>query len=112
MSRPAPVPSSTALRTPINDRTAEGILVEKGLLERRLILLTIQEIKLRAALELATGVPWDSENLADLDGDDLKEVVARNIAEGLRVPLVEARRRVRENAKLANPSQVEVPDVL
>lgn len=105
MSRPTQPPSSTALKTPINDRTHEGMLIEKGLLERRLILLTIQEVKLRAALELATGVPWDSTNIADLDGDKLEEVVAQNMAHGLNITIKEARQRVRENKEMTNPSQ-------
>lgn len=104
------IPSSTALRVPMNDRTEEGLKVENALLHRRLILLTSMEVRLRAALELATGVPWDSDNITDLSGDELEEVVARNVARGLRIPMPEARKRVRLHKQMANPSQIEVPD--
>jgi len=104
-----PVPS-TQLRVPMNDQTEEGLRVENGLMFRRLLLLTTLEIRLRAALELATGVPWDSYDTTDLSDDKLDEVVAQNISRGLRIPIAEARKRVRENKVSANPSQVEIPD--
>ena len=104
------IPSSTQLRVPMNDRTEEGLKVENGLLHRRLILLTTMEVRLRAALELATGVPWDSENITDLSGDELEEVVARSLARGHRIPMPEARKRVRLHKQMANPSQSEISD--
>jgi hypothetical protein len=93
----------------MNDQTEEGLKVENGLLFRRCVLLHTLEIRLRAALELATGVPWDSYDSTDLSQDKLDELVAQNISRGLRIPMAEARKRVRENKASANPTQVETP---
>lgn len=108
MAESMPV-TSTQLRVPMNDLTIEGVKVENALLHRRLILLTSMEVRLRAALELATGVPWDSENITDLSGDQLEEMVANNMAQGLHISLEEARKRIKEHKQLANPNQVEIP---
>ena len=101
--------SSTQLKVPMNDLTIEGVKLENALLHRRLILLTHMEIRLRVALELATGVPWDSENTTDLSGDRLEELVANNMAHGLRITVEEAKKRIQEHKILANPNQVESP---
>ena len=107
MAESMPV-TSTQLRVPMNDLTIEGVKVENALLHRRLILLTSMEVRLRAALELATGVPWDSENITDLSGDQLEEMVANNMAQGLHISLEEARKRIKEHKQTANPNQVEI----
>lgn len=109
MTTPRP---STQLRVPMNDLTEAGLKVENGLLFRRLVLLTTLEVRLRAALELATGVPWDSYDSTDLSDDKLDQVVAENIARGLSIPMEEARRRVRDNKITANPAQSKSPDSL
>ena len=101
---PHPV-ASTQLKTPILDHNAEGLKVENALLYRRLLYLMQQDIKLRAALELATGESWDSENLTDLTGDQLEEIVANNMAHGLQIPIEEARKRVKDHKIMANPAQ-------
>jgi hypothetical protein len=103
---PHPV-ASTQLKTPILDHNAEGLKVENALLHRRLLYLMQQDIKLRAALELATGEPWDSQNLTDLSGDQLEEVVANNMAHGLQISMEEARKRVRDHKAMANPAQIK-----
>ena len=107
MTNPETPISSTQLKVPVNDLTIEGVKVENALLHRRLLMLHTLELKLRAALELATGVPWDSENLTDLSGDQLEELVARNMAHGLNLPMSEALKRIEEHKRLANPSQIE-----
>ena len=103
--RPTQPPSSTVVKVPINDTTNEGLHTELGVFQRRNILLTIQELKLRAALELATGVPWDSVNVVELDGDALIDVVTRNYAHGHNMPMADARKIIEENRVMANPAQ-------
>lgn len=111
MTRPNPRPlASTQLKVPVTDDSFEGVKVENALLHRRCLFLLTADVKLRAALELATGVPWDSENLTDLSGDKLEEHVARNMSHGLQIPIEEARKRVAKNKRLANPSQIETPE--
>lgn len=111
MTRPNPHPlSSTQLKLPVTDDSIEGLKIENALLMRRNLYLLHADLKLRACLELATGVPWDSENLTDLSGDKLEEHVANNMAHGLRIPIEEARRRVEKHKRLANPSQIETPE--
>src|ERR1700759_2292609 len=84
---------STAVRAPWNDRTPEGIKAENDLLHRRVLMLTHLELRLRAALELATGTPWDSENIVDMHGDELRETVAHAFARGLGMHIDDARER-------------------
>ena len=102
--------ASSQLKLPQTPETIEGLKVENALLMRRNLYLLHADIKLRAALELATGVPWDSENLTDLSGDQLEEVVARNMTHGLQMPIHEAREKIRLHKRLANPSQQEIPE--
>lgn len=103
--------SETRLRYPMANDSSEVELIEKALLERRVILLTINDIKLRSALELATGVSWDSTDVSKLDGDGIEELVALRIAQGLGITPPQARQRVRENRKLASPTEVKRGDV-
>jgi len=99
---------STRLRVPDNN-TLDGLKVENALLLRRLLMLITREAKTLAALELATGVPWDDVNLTDMTGPELEEYVAQELAHGLGISIEDARTRVTDNKALANPSQVEVP---
>lgn len=111
MAQVPPIPriASTTVRTPRNDDTMQGLLIENALLQRRNLYLTQQDIKLRAALELATGVPWDSEDLAGLHDETLEEVLARNYAHGHHISMAEAHRIVKENRHMASPTQVKKP---
>lgn len=96
----------TQLRNPLMDTGDAGDKVHLGLLERRVILLTTMEVRLRAALELATGVPWDSENIIDLSADGLENVVAENMSRGLGISKMEALKRVRQNKITASPTDI------
>lgn len=100
--------ASTRLRTP-NNNTFDGLQVENALLLRRLLMLITREAKTLAALELATGVPWDDVNLTDMSGAELEEYVAQELAHGIGITIEDARTRVARNKALANPNQVEVP---
>lgn len=94
------------IRNPLMDTGEAGDKVYTALLERRLIILTTMEVKLRAALELATGVPWDSENIIDLSSDNLENVVAENMARGLNISKMEALKRIRQNKIMASPTDI------
>lgn len=102
--RPA---QSTRLRSPMPEETSEGKDIYLGFLERYNILLTRENLRLRACLELATGQPWDSVDTADMSNEDIDEYVARDIARGLNLSIKDARSLVAENKVTANPSQVE-----
>jgi hypothetical protein len=104
-------PQSTKLRNPLPDMRFDDpqVAIYVGLVERRLLMLYYMEIRLRAALELATGAPWDSYNLADLEGDNLDNVVADQMVRGLKLSKQEALKRIRENKETANPSQSKSP---
>lgn len=86
--------ASTRLRNPMPDQSDEGMKIENALLYRRLILLETSLIKAYAALELATGTPWDSSDLNSLDQDGLEQVVAKNLAHGLGISIADAHKKI------------------
>jgi hypothetical protein len=100
---------STNLRNPFPDKTDAGKQVYTSLLERRLVIYTLRDIKLRAALELATGVPYDNIDVMDMTNDQIFDMIAQDMSKGLRISLPEARARVAEHRVSANPSQMETP---
>ena len=97
------VNDSTHLRNPMPDVTDEGLRIYVSLLERRLLLLESLNVRFRACLELSTGEPWDSDEIANFSAEMLDEVVAQNMARGLKISIQDARDRVRVNKALANP---------
>ena len=99
--------ASTRLRNPMPDQSDEGLKIENALLYRRLILLETMVVKYCAALELATGTPWDSSELTSLDQDGLEQVVAQNLAHGLNIGIQEARKRIRANQITVGSSQAK-----
>ena len=103
MTRPAP---STVLRTPTPEDTNEGKLVYIAALERRVLFSALRDIKMRAALELATGVPYDSVNFNELTFDDIEEMIAEDMARGLNISIEEARKRVALNKVISNPDKL------
>lgn len=94
---------STLLRNPTPDSTDEGRIVYIAALERRLLFYMLRDVKMRAALELATGVPYDSTNFENLSFDDLQELIAQDMSRGLNISIQEARERVQSNKIIANP---------
>lgn len=104
MTRPA---QSTALRAPVPEQDEEGRAIYLALLERQNIMLSRENLRLRACLERATGQAWDASNLADPTPEQLDEMVAQDIARGLRMTLEDARALVSQNKAMANPTQVE-----
>lgn len=100
---------STQLKLPVVDDSIEGLKIENAHLMRRLLMLTHSDVKLRSSLELATGVPWDQDNIIDLHGDELEEHIAKLYSHGMGVPLDISRQRIAHHRRLANKSQGENP---
>jgi hypothetical protein len=94
---------SSALRTPTPEDTDAGKLVYIAALERRVLFYSLKDIKMRAALELATGVPYDATDFSQLTFSDLQEMIAQDMARGLNLSLQESRRRVSQNKISSNP---------
>lgn len=109
MTRPNRV-QSTQLKVPVTDGDIESLKAENAILMRRLFMLTHSDIKLRAALECATGVPWDSEDLTELHGEALEHHIARNIAHGTGFSIEETKEKIAHHRRLANRSQVETAE--
>lgn len=101
---------STRIRNPMPDANDEQAKIENAMLYRRVIMLEVQNIKFCAALEFATGVPWDDIDLRDLSADELAEVVAQNMARGLNLSIEDSRQRVQEHGRIANRTQIETPE--
>lgn len=101
-------PRSTQLRNAQID-TPEAKEVYIALLERRNHFLNHNELKLRAALELATGVSWDSEDIAGLEGEALQAKVAENMARGLNISISQARDVVKRHRDMAASTQLKSP---
>lgn len=80
-----------------------------ALLERRNHFLNHNELKLRALLELATGISWDSEDIAGLEGEALEVKVAENMARGLSMTISQARDVVKRHRDMANHAQLKSP---
>ena len=72
-----------------------------GVLERRLVLLTVQEVRFRALLEALTGEPWD-DVYTDLDQAELDQIVERSLIKSLGISQAEAQQMVRVNRSRAN----------
>ena len=100
MTRPGP---STQLRVPTPEETNEGKLLYIAALERRVIFYALRDIKMRAALELATGVPYDEVDFSTMSFDDLSEMVAQDVSRGLNISIEESRNRVRDNIISSSP---------
>lgn len=104
MTRPDPSPQ---LRNPFPEKDDEGRKIYIALLERRNLMLTHQNTRLRACLERATGEQWDNTEVADLSAEQMDEIVAQDIARGLRMSVENARAIVVQNKAMANPTQLE-----
>jgi hypothetical protein len=100
VTRPAP---TTQLRVPAPQDTNEGRLLYIAVLERKVIAYSLREIKMRAALELATGVPYDEVDFSKMSYSDLEEMIAQDIARGLNISIENARERVADNKVISNP---------
>ncbi len=97
---------STQLRSPTPDSTDEGKIVYIAMLERKILFYLLRDLKMRAALEIATGVPYDSTDLTELTFDQIEEIISQDMARGLNISLQEARERVSNNKVMSNPNEV------
>lgn len=93
------------IRVPTPEETNVGKQIYIGFLERRVLYYTLRDLKMRSALELATGVPYDAVDFSNLTYGDIEELISQDMARGLNITLEEARRRVAENKIISNPEQ-------
>lgn len=100
------VSQSTQLRSPSPDDTDDGKIVYIAMLERKLLYYLLRDLKMRAALELATGVPYDATDLTELTFDQIQEIITQDMARGLNISIHEARERVLKNKVMSNPIEV------
>ena len=92
------------LRNPLaNMQGDEEMTRYVGVLERRLVLLTIQEVRFRALLEALTGQAWD-DSLTNLDENQVIEIAEATLVKSLGISKVEAAKMVRINRETANLS--------
>lgn len=103
MTQPNTIIQSTELRNPTPDSTDEGQKIYIALLERRLMYFALRDMKLRACLELATGVPYDTTDFSELTFGDIQELISQDMARGLNISITESRKRVSENKIMSNP---------
>lgn len=72
-----------------------------GVLERRVMLLTAQELRFRALLEAITGESWDDQ-YQDLDQDEMDRLVEDSLVKSLGISKADARKMVEANKSNAN----------
>lgn len=82
----------------MNEETARYV----GLLERKLLMLTLDSLKCRTVLELLTDEPWDDQAFPD-DEAELKRVATDALVRRLGVPEAEAAAIVAERWGRYNP---------
>jgi hypothetical protein len=85
-----------------NDETGRYI----GHLERKLIKLTFDDLKMRSLLELLTGDPWDDYQFADEDGE-IKRLAVDALKRRLGLTDSDARNLVTERWNRLNPPQAD-----
>lgn len=96
------------LQNPLQHMDADDAALRYiGVLERRLVLLTVQEMKFRALLESLTGEPWDDQ-YADLEQAELDRLVEESIVKSLGVTKSEAAKMVRAHKAKANADNLTV----
>ena len=93
------------LRNPLSQMTHEETKAFNGVLERRVVLLTVQELRFRALLESITGEPWDDQ-YHDLDQAELDSLAEQSLMRSLGISQLEAAKMVRENKDKANARNI------
>lgn len=99
----------TQARNPRPETDDVGLKVFTALLERRALFLGAENLRLRACLERATGVQWDTTNFSELTTEQMDEMLVHEMANGLQMSIEDARKLVEQNKAMANPSQMETP---
>ena len=85
-----------------NDETGRYI----GHLERKLIKLIFDDLKMRALLELLTGDPWDDYTFTDEDGE-IRKLAVDALVRRLGITDADARNIVKERWDRFNPPQAD-----
>ena len=96
------------LRNPLSTMKGDEQMTRfVGVLERRLVLLTVQEMRFRALLESLTGEPWDDQ-YHDLDQAELDSLAEQSLMKSLGITKLEAAKMVRENKREANKRNLPI----
>lgn len=102
------LPEATNLRNPLQDmQTDVDQKIYIACLERQVLRFATRDVQLRAALEAATGRPYDNFDPSALTFEQICEVIAADLARGLNLSIDEARSLVARHNQTANPSQME-----
>lgn len=97
-----------AVQNPLAHMDGDGEMkAYVAVLERRLLLLTIQEVRFRGLLEAITGEPWDDQ-YADLGEDEVNELAISSLTKSLGITRPEAERLVKDHRQRANSRNLVV----
>ena len=87
-----------------NDEVARYV----GMLERKVLVLTIRDLKMSALLELLTDEEWDDESLLAAENEEIKRVAVDSLQRRLGIPAPDAAKIVAERWEKFNKP---APDV-
>lgn len=97
-----------AVQNPLAHMEGDGEMTAYvAVLERRLVLLTIQEVRFRGLLEALTGEPWDDQ-YADLGEDEVNQLAVNSLMKGLGITKLEAEKQVKLHRQRANSKNLVV----
>lgn len=86
-----------------DDKTGRYI----GHLERKLMRLTLNDLKMRALLELLTGEVWDDTDFDKVDNDEIRKIAVDALKEHVGMSHEQARKVVEQRWEAANPPSRE-----
>ena len=99
-----------AVQNPLAHMQGDGEMTAYvGALERRLVLLTIQEVRFRGLLEALTGEPWDDQ-YADLGEGEVNEIACNSLMKSLGITKAEATKLVDQHRARANSRNLVLND--
>lgn len=102
----------TAVRHPLidlvmNDETSRYT----GHIERKLVKFTLEDLKMRALLELLTGNMWDDTDFHKMTDDQLQEIAVDTLKRRLQLSDADARAIVADRWTKANPTPPDPNDI-
>lgn len=98
---------SSQINSAFPDRTIDGLAKYCAALERKLVHLTLKDVRMRTVCEIATGAAYDSFDPSDMTFEQLQEQVAHDMARGLKMSIQEARELV-EKLPVGESESIEI----
>lgn len=80
-----------------------------AVLERRLVLMTIQEVRFRGLLEALTGEPWDDQ-YTELGEDEVNAIAVNSLSKSLGITKAEAEQQVKLHRQRANARNISLSE--